>query len=785
VLLAFSAAPVSASAAPWDGPRTIETMDGDFDLHAIPRAFTVTWEPGVEDHTTDAARRFVGPEVLDVQGLRLERIRRVGAPRMHTEEYRLTGETKVPPSAVARALAALADVRVAAPLFRLSDAVEAPWRAVTSDVLLQLVDPAYESRMNGLADELGADAVALRPGPPGQWRLRMRADAPTDPVEASMRFREQAWVLWSQADWIQPREERYTPTDDRFETQWHLNNIGQGGGIPDHDVNAPAAWDLSRGDPSVIVAILDSGVELDHEDLEESLLPGYDFVDNDDDPSPNGSHGTSVSGAAAAPENGFGVVGVCPLCSILPIRVIGASDSGEADAHIFAVDNGAWVINNSWGPPDGNGNPQPMGPAMEAAIDYVMESGRGGKGTPVFWASGNGHPNDTCSDDGYASHDDVIAIGSSTNQGTRPSYSEICPELDLSSPSNGGSAGITTTRTGDGYTNSFGGTSAAAPVATGVGAIVLWALPDLTASQLQALLEATAQKIDQIGGQWDENGHSIHYGWGRIDAAAALQSELAFLDVPITLATCEAVLEASVSIPNGAGLGTLEVTAQSETEPSPETFTLTEAAGRVYTGSVPLTSGPAAGGDGFISVSDGDTVTIASADSETTRTVSLDCRAPELSSVTANEIMEASARILWVTDEIADGLAKWGDDSTYDETMELAHSVHAINLEACTTYRIDLESTDALGNVGVLNNAVSFTTAGDPALIPSNAPDDADPCDPTTWREETPDRTPGPIRQDLTAGDDDCDSCSIMAADRSAGAMLWVGVLVLRRRRRS
>ncbi len=781
LLLALAvAAPAAARAAPWDGPRVAATNDGDVPLFVIPRAFTITWEPGVEAHTTPEARDFRGPEVLVMDGLRLERVDRIGPPRMHTEEYRLEGAAN--PREVAVALAARPDVRVAAPLFRLSDHEAAPWRAVTSDLLLQLDDPASEPRMNDLAAELGIDPVELRAGPAGSWRLRLDADAPVDPVEAASLLREQPWVRWAQVDWLQPRFERYIPTDDRFPNQWHHDNTGQSGGTPGNDVNTPDAWDLSRGGPEVIVGILDSGVELTHEDLQQSLLPGYDFVDGDNDPSPSGSHGTSVAGAAAAPENGFGVVGACPLCSILPVRVIGAGDGGEADAHIFAVDNGAWVINNSWGPPDGSGQSTPMGPAMQSAVEYAIESGRGGLGTAIFWAAGNGHPNDTCSEDGYAAHDDVIAIGASGNQGVRSSYSEICPELDLSSPSNGGTTGINTTRTGNGYTGSFGGTSAAAPVATGVGAVVLSALPDLTASQLQALLEATAQKIDEAGGDWDVDGHSINYGWGRIDAAAALQSELAFLDVPASLAGCNQTLSASVSIPNGSGEGWVLVTAWSDAESTPETFRLDELGGGVYAGEIALTSDPPTADDGEVSVRDGDTLVVSSDDSETTRSVALDCRAPELSSVTVDQITPDSARVGWLTDEIADGRARFDDDrEAYNSALDLLHQVYLLELEPCTTYRVHLESTDPLGNVGILNNAETFTTYGHDDVIPAGAPEDADPCDPTTWSDETPEPTPT-LRQDLVGGDDDCACESSMS--RGEGGWLMLGLVLLGRRRR-
>jgi MYXO-CTERM domain-containing protein len=606
-----------------------------------------------------------------------------------------------------------------------------------------------------------------------------------DVVEAAMLLREQPWVRWAQADWIQPRSLRYVPDDSFYEDQWHLDNTGQSGGGAGNDVNAPEAWDQGRGDPSVIVAILDSGVELDHPDLEEDLLPGYDFVDNDDDPSPNGSHGTMVAGVAASAENGIGGVGACPGCSILPVRVIGAGDSGEADAHIFAADHGAWVINNSWGPPDGTGSAVPMSPAMETAVAYALESGRGGKGTAIFWAAGNGHPTDTCSDDGFAAHPDVIAVGASTDGGVRPGYSEICPELDISAPSNGGSAGLTTTRTGGGYTSGFGGTSAASPLAAGVGALVLSLLPDLTAAQLQSLLEQTAQRIDEGGGEWDQGGHSIHYGWGRVDAAAALQSELAFLTVLTSLTTCDADIDVKLSLPGGEGQGEAVVTAWSSAETAPETFILSEAEDGVYRGSISLTAEAPEPGDGLVSVDDGDSLQVSSEDSGTTQTVSLDCVGPEITSIVVDEVTSSGARVRWFTDELGDSTVEFGEGRTaHDPELSETHSIYLLDLAPCEAYRVDIESADALGNVGREANAHTFTTLGDRTLIPASAPEGADPCDESTWSDAPPEPTPG-LQQTLTSGNGTaCDGCSTAHGGPAAPWVLSALALFAGRRRR-
>ena len=201
----------------------------------------------------------------------------------------------------------------------------------------------------------------------------------------------------------------------------------------------------------------------------------------------------------------------------------------------------------------------------------------------------------------------------------------------------------------------------------------------------------------------------------------------------------------------------------------------------MFSGAIPLSGGPTVAGDGLVSARDGDTVTVSSADSGTMRTVATDCRAPVLSAVSVDEVTETSGRIKWVTDELSDGLATWGEDEGYNATVELAHQVYALDLEPCTEYEI--ESTDALGNVGRRARATSFITEGDRSVVPASAPEGADPCDPRTWSEEEESPTP-PIQQVVNPGDGDgCESCSVGGPRGRVGALALLGLLVARRRR--
>ena len=440
----------NATASPFDGPRETHSYQGEvIPLYPVPGEFSVTWQPGIEEHWPRGQPAARGPKHLVAGPYRLSQGEQRGPARYHTEVYRLdrTDEDRIDPGAVARELMALEGVLVSAPLYRRSLSERAPTRAVTPHLLLQLGAAEDEQEMRALARGLGISVRGRRGLAPNQWLLELPRGARVDPIEAAMALHESPATRWAQVDWLREREARDVPLDPEFATQWHHLNEGQAGGTAGHDLNSTEAWDISYGSDDVIIAILDSGIDTDHPDLAEDLVPGYDFIDGDEDPESVDSHGTKGAGAAAAPANGVGVVGSCPECRIMPIRMLGVGDAGEADAHDFATKGGAWVINNSWGPIDGTGTPSEIPPVVAAAVDYATTQGRNGLGIAIFWAAGNGHPDDTCSDDGYVSYPSTIAIAASTNRGERAGYSEMCPELNLNAPSSGGTAAITTTTT--------------------------------------------------------------------------------------------------------------------------------------------------------------------------------------------------------------------------------------------------------------------------------------------------------------------------------------------------
>jgi thermitase len=322
------------------------------------------------------------------------------------------------------------------------------------------------------------------------------------------------------------------PNDTYFPNQWHLNNTGQSGGTPNADINAPEAWEITTGDPNIVVAVLDEGVDTDHPDLVNNIVAGYDFDDNDSDPNPtgDGAHGTACAGLIAAQgNNGMGVTGVAWHCKIMPIRIpfgeVPVIESDVATAIRWAANNGADVMSNSWGWPG-----EYSSPTIHSAVTDVTEQGgigREGKGCVVLFASGNWESGGSVI---YpAKYPEVIAVGATDHDDVIWYYSGSGPELDIVAPSGdmdlNGNIWTTDIAGAAGYNNrdpyildytdKMGGTSAACPIAAGVAALILSIEPNLINIDVQDILQISAVDLGAPG-------RDNYYGYGRVDASYAL-----------------------------------------------------------------------------------------------------------------------------------------------------------------------------------------------------------------------------------------------------------------------
>lgn len=338
-----------------------------------------------------------------------------------------------------------------------------------------------------------------------------------------------------------------------FPQEWHLAPTTINNTLVDAHANVEAAWALSRGE-GMTIAIIDTGIDIDHEEFRSSvkIIAPRDVTRGTDDPRPRGqeSHGTACAGVACANGN-FGAAGVAPTARLMPIRLMsGLGSQAEADAFFWAATNGADVISCSWGPPDGAWwNPNdplhnqvfPLPDSTRLAIDYAVEQGRSGKGCVICWAAGNG--NESVDNDGYASYSRVMAIAASNDQSKRSVYSDFGNAIWCAFPSNDAVPSLTpgiwtTDRTGaagynpgnlsegdaaGNYTNSFGGTSSSCPGVAGVAALILARNPELRWDEVRDVIRQSCDQIDPIEGQYDPNGRSPFYGYGRVNALRAVE----------------------------------------------------------------------------------------------------------------------------------------------------------------------------------------------------------------------------------------------------------------------
>jgi len=245
----------------------------------------------------------------------------------------------------------------------------------------------------------------------------------------------------------------------------------------------------------------------------------------------------------------------------------------EAEAFVWAADHGADVISCSWGPEDGAwweaGDPLhdqvvPLPDSTRTAIDYAVRNGRGGKGCVICFAAGNG--NEPVENDGYASYAGVVAIAAIGDRSVRSVYSDFgravwCafPSSDFAWPQQNHPAPLTPgiwtvdrrlgagdnpgdTNLGDAegnFTNSFGGTSSACPGAAGVAALVLARNPALRHDEVRDVLRRCCDRVDAAGGGYDASGHSLFYGYGRLNAARAVDLALPSQPSPVAIRTAQ------------------------------------------------------------------------------------------------------------------------------------------------------------------------------------------------------------------------------------------------------
>jgi subtilisin family serine protease len=456
-------------------------------------------------------------------------------------------------------------------------------RIVTRDVV---ITADSQAEADELADEGGLVFQKALDFAPGAYVY----EAPTSLAALTMQLDAEAINLASVSTQLARKAATMAMPNDPFvQLQWHLKYQGQQGAVEGTDINVESVWNYPSTSVSnstrgrgVVIGIVDDGLEWSHPDLEPNVLKDlqYDWNGRDNDPKPNPyayppeAHGTACAGVAAARGNNrSGVSGVAPEANLVGMRLIAGpqTDLDIADAMTWKMGD-IHISSNSWGyrafAKDDDGlfaawlPLRQTGAMTVAALKYAVDFGREGRGTIITFAAGNddefyvfdGNGNIIAMDSGarmdfstLQSSIYTIAVGAVNSLGVKSNYSQIGAALLISAPSNttdGTGLGIMTTdnkgrfgynpgfdpddfpSSGD-VTKTFGGTSSACPVVSGVIALMLEKNPNLGWRDVQEILICSAKKVDENDPDWIDNGAGFHfnhkYGAGLVNAAAAVE----------------------------------------------------------------------------------------------------------------------------------------------------------------------------------------------------------------------------------------------------------------------
>jgi subtilisin-like proprotein convertase family protein len=383
-------------------------------------------------------------------------------------------------------------------------------------------DGLDEATVRASLARAGISKATLSPvtGVPGYWTLE--AASVNEAAVLTGKIRKQGFAKDVYVDLEQPRLLRWDVNDPAFNQQWHLVNTVN----PTYDVNVEWAWEHGYVGTGVTIGIVEGPFEVTHEDL----AANFDVEASMSGGSPT-SHATAVAGVAAAvANNNLGGVGAAWGARLARIVYGTSAQNAVALAHRNDLND---IKNNSWGPPDNN-TLWTMTPAEKTAIREATITGRGGLGTVLVWASGNGGLADRMDYDPFASSRYVLPIGGIGDRDQRSTFNEAgsATFMVAQSDKNGRTIYTTDLMGSPGYSpgnyyHAFGGSSSSAPLAAGVVACMLQANPDLSWRDVQHVLINTARKCDPGNPGWKLNGAgrwvSYDFGYGAIDMSAAVE----------------------------------------------------------------------------------------------------------------------------------------------------------------------------------------------------------------------------------------------------------------------
>ncbi|TFF68225.1 hypothetical protein EU520_00690 [Candidatus Thorarchaeota archaeon] len=484
------------------------------------------------------------------------------------------------------------------------------------------------------------------------------------------------------------------------------------------DVQAERVWggqedakDVVAGNVAgngVKVAILDTGIDYGHPDLDDVYAGGYDFVDNDNDPKDGNGHGTHCAGIVAAEDNGEGVIGVAPMASVYAVRVLDDRGSGYTSDIIagidWAVDNGMDVVSMSLG-----------GGSYDSAFDNAINQAYSA-GVVVVAASGN----DGTGTISYpAAYTNAIAVGAIDSSHNLASFSNYGDEQEVVAPgvniySTMPTYRVTLTSWWYGYSMNYdqmSGTSMACPMVAGVVALIRDANPDLNPSEVRNILQTTSVDLGASG--WDQ-----YFGYGEVDAEAAVDEAGGGTPpdttppAKVTGLTATAVSHTQIDLNwdantevdldhynvyrDGVKIAETGNTYYSDSGLSPETTYTYEVSAVDTAGNEGTKSDPA---------------------SATTDPEPADTTPPaKVSGLTANAISESAIELNWGanTESDLDHYNVYRDGVKIAETANTYYTDTGLTSE--TTYTYEVSAVDTSGNEGVKSDPASATTYGQDSM---------------------------------------------------------------------
>ncbi|WP_158442307.1 S8 family serine peptidase, partial [Planktothrix agardhii] len=359
-----------------------------------------------------------------------------------------------------------------------------------------------------------------------------------------------------------------TPNDPSYTQLWGLNNTGQSGGTADADIDAPEAWDIQKGNPNLVIGVIDTGVDYNHPDLVGNIWTnpgeiagdgidndnngyiddtrGWDFAYNDNNPMDVHGHGTHVSGTIAGKgNNGVGVTGVAWNAKIMPLKFLDDSGSGATSNAILAINyataKGVKLTNNSWG---GGGYSQALSDAINTA---------GQQGALFIASAGNSSLNTDTTPSYPASYNlsNIISVASTTRTDGLSSFSNYgATTVDLGAPG----SDIYSTTPGANYAT-YSGTSMASPHVTGAAALLWSQNPTWTAQQVKDKLLQTTDPISALSGKSVSGGRlNINNALASSDTTPPTASSFSPADNAIGVAVgANLVVNFSEAIQKGTG----------------------------------------------------------------------------------------------------------------------------------------------------------------------------------------------------------------------------------------